>query len=87
MRRIDAPEMEDHAECPAEISLAIRARDRLRDLMAGGYRLESDGSRDRFGRDLVTVRLRGGRDAGAVLIGEGLAQRWPNRGNVWCGRR
>jgi hypothetical protein len=24
--------------------------------------------------------------AASVLLDEGLAQRWPNSGNVWCGR-
>lgn len=27
-----------------------------------------------------------GRDSGRVLLREGLAQLWPNKENVWCGR-
>ena len=35
---------------------------------------------------LAKVRLADGRDAGQVLIHEGMAQAWPNTGNRWCGR-
>jgi hypothetical protein len=34
---------------------------------------------------LVRVQLANGRDAGEVLIAEGLAQPWLNKGNRWCG--
>ena len=42
--------------------------------------------RRRYGRTPVRVRLTDGRDAGAVLLAETLAQPWPNKGDVWCGR-
>ena len=80
---VDTPEI-GHAECAAEKRLGIAARDRLRQLMAGGYRIERAGRAGYYGRDLVTIRLGDGRDAGRVLISEGLSQPWPNEGNKWC---
>jgi endonuclease YncB( thermonuclease family) len=59
---------------------------RLAELMAPGYSIKGSGRSDRFGRALVDVALKDGRDAGKLLIAEGLAQPWPNSGNVWCGR-
>lgn len=84
---IDAPETFE-AECAKEKTLGEKSTDRLRELMAGGYRLENSGEKDRTSdrRDLVRIILPGGRDAGQVLLNEGLAQRWPNKGNRWCGR-
>lgn len=35
-------------------------------------------------RALLSIGLADGRDAGRVLMEEGLAQPWPNVGNVWC---
>ncbi|WP_374989952.1 thermonuclease family protein [Rhizobium sp. TH2] len=80
---IDAPEIQD-AACPRERSLALRSRDRLAQLMAPGYSIQWNGRRDRNKRALLSVTLPDGRDAGRVLIEEGLAQPWPNVGNVWC---
>jgi endonuclease YncB( thermonuclease family) len=79
---IDTPEL-SKPQCAAERRQALAARDRLRSLMAVGYSL-SGGDADRYGRRLVTVTLSDGRDAGDVLIEEGLSQPWPNRGNPWC---
>lgn len=81
---IDTPEMSGHAECQAEIDRAIEARDRLRQLMSAGYRINWSGEVGRYGREIVTITLADGRDAGEVLISEGLAQPWPNTGNIWC---
>ena len=81
---IDTPEMPGHAECKREERLAVEARDRLRELMATGYEIEWSGESGYYGRELVTIKLADGRDAGAVLISEGLAQPWPNEGNIWC---
>lgn len=86
MQGIDAPEMDNKAECESERVKAVASLQRLTELMALGYSIKGSGKNDRFGRALVDVVLNDGRDAGAVLIGEGLAQPWPNRGNVWCGR-
>ncbi|GGD12852.1 hypothetical protein GCM10011335_14620 [Aureimonas glaciei] len=79
---IDTPEI-DHAACPRERQIGTRARDRLRQLMSAGYALDRQGS-DNHGRALVTITLGDGRDAGQVLIDEGLSQAWPNSGNPWC---
>ena len=80
---VDTPEL-FHPGCKAEKRLGIKARDRLQDLMAGGYQIEDSGKRGSFGRELVHVRLPDGRIAGQVLIDEGLSQPWPNKGNRWC---
>ena len=82
---IDAPELADPA-CENEKRLAIAARDRLRTLLAGGYSIRPNGRDDPNGRALVDILLPDGRDVGRILRDEGLAQRWPNRGNIWCDR-
>lgn len=81
---IDAPEM--HGACPAESAKARAATDRLVVLMSRGYSIADSGNKDRTSdhRSLVRILLKDGRDAGAVLISEGLAQPWPNVGNIWC---
>ena len=85
---IDTPETFE-AECSAEKEMGDRATARLQQLMAEGYTLENSGEKDRTSdrRDLVRLILPDGRDAGQVLISEGLAQPWPNDGYKWCGRR
>jgi endonuclease YncB( thermonuclease family) len=80
---VDTPELSSPA-CSNERRTGIAARDRIRDLMSGGYRMEWIGSSGTYGRKLVRIRLANGRYAGQVLIQEGLAQPWPNSGNVWC---
>lgn len=82
---IDTPEISEPG-CENEKRLAIAARDRLRELLAGGYRIRPSGRDDPHGRALVDILLPDGRDVGDVLLQEGLAQRWPNRGNIWCER-
>jgi micrococcal nuclease len=83
---IDTPET-SQAECAAEQAIGKRATIRLQQLMSAGYTLESSGRTDRTSdhRELLRVRLVDGRDAGSVLVDEGLAQRWPNKRNIWCG--
>ena len=81
---IDAPEMPEHASCRAEAKKAVQARDRLRELMGQGYRVNWSGRKGTYHRALVTITLSDGRDAGEVLLKEGLAQPWPNHGNPWC---
>ena len=82
---IDAPEIGNRdAGCKAETAIGKRARDRLRSLMVPGYTIVGSSRRDRSKRALVRMTLADGRDAGAVLISEGLAQPWPNTGNRWC---
>jgi endonuclease YncB( thermonuclease family) len=87
MQGIDAPEKDNKAECESERVKAQASLQRLAELMAPGYMIKGSGKDDRFARALVDVVLNDGRDAGKVLIAEGLAQPWPNSGNVWCGRR
>ena len=50
-----------------------------------GHRVEWTGRTETYGRTLH-IALRHGRDVGAVLLAEGLAQPWPNQGNVWCAK-
>jgi endonuclease YncB( thermonuclease family) len=83
LEHVDTPELTS-PECQLEYQRALSARDRLRQLISAGYRIEWSGSSDRYGRALVRITLHDGRDAGDALLGEGLAQTWPNRANVWC---
>lgn len=85
LQHIDTPEL-SRPQCRQEKQKGEAALHRLSELMAPGYTLQYSGNKDRTSdrRDLVTVRLSDGRDAGQVLIKEGLAQPWPNTGNVWC---
>jgi micrococcal nuclease len=86
LAEVDTPEL-GNPGCPDERRKALEARDRLQALMSSGYQLTRLGRRDKFGRELVRISLSDGRDAGHVLLAEGLAQRWPHSaGNVWCNR-
>lgn len=88
---IDAPEFH-RPRCPAEAVMADRARRRLADLLAGGTVLvERSGERDRYGRTLARLRV-DDRDAGDVLMAEGLVvpwrpgrAAWEERRRHWCG--
>ncbi|TFF22900.1 thermonuclease family protein [Jiella endophytica] len=82
MADIDTPEISSPA-CSREQRVGRQARDRLRSLMSAGYSLRRQGT-GHYGRTIVSVTVADGRDAGAVLLDEGLAQRWPNSGNPWC---
>ena len=81
---VDTPEPRQF-QCAEEKRLGHAATLRLQQLMASGYRLIPNGRLDRHRRVLVDLRLADGRDVGAVLLAENLAQPWPNTGNVWCG--
>lgn len=76
---IDAPELT--SRCQAERELAIRARNRLRELLVG-FEVRRTG-RDRYGRTLAVVTVEG-RSVGRVLVGEGLAREWDGRRRPWC---
>lgn len=80
---LDTPEI--HGACDAERELARRARDRLSDLLSGGFTLQPRGL-DRYRRVLAVLRDRHGRDVADVLIAEGLARRYDGRGPRagWC---
>jgi endonuclease YncB( thermonuclease family) len=82
---IDTPEIFEPG-CENERRMAVSARNRLRALLAEGYRLRPNGRSDPHGRMLVDIELPDGRDVSRILLEEGLAQRWPNQGNIWCDR-
>jgi endonuclease YncB( thermonuclease family) len=97
----DAPETGSRAQCPNEQALGHRATMRLRELVAGGgldlqkvdcaCRPGTVGTlKCNYGRSCAALTIRG-KDAGALLISEGLAHtyvcsrdRCPARGS-WCG--
>jgi endonuclease YncB( thermonuclease family) len=80
---IDTPEL--NGKCAAERALAIRARDRFRQLLnAGPYELVRSGrDKDRNGR-LLRIVTRNGRSLGDQLVREGLARTWSGRREPWC---
>ena len=78
---IDAPEI--NGRCPSERALAIRARQRLSELLRGQVTL-SGNRRDRYGRALRRVVVNGV-DVGEALIEEGYARVWRGRREPWCG--
>lgn len=80
---VDTPEISSPG-CSEELEKGLAARERLQDLMAAGYSIEWLGSTDRYSRQLVNIKLRDGRDAGRVLLGEGLARPYPNSRKAWC---
>ena len=83
---VDTPEV-SQARCRNERNQGIAARDRLQDLMRAGYTIDWLGRTDRYGRQLVRVRLGDGADAGRVLLREGLARSWPDGAKTWCNGR
>ena len=92
---IDAPESH-RSSCERELVAGLRAKARLLELMSirpvAIERCDVHGQAcdDRFGRTLARIRLANGREAGAVLIAEGLALpyqpgRKAERNAHWCG--
>lgn len=83
IRGLDAPEL--HGHCPAETQLAMRARERLQQLLADGLSVYPSG-RDRYGRILAVVRDARGQDVARIMIAEGLAHPYDGRGprGGWC---
>ncbi|MFC5067859.1 thermonuclease family protein [Flaviflagellibacter deserti] len=81
---IDTPEIHTNL-CGGqrEIGLGRKAGLRLAELLNSGPLAVTRTGHDRYGRTLVLVRA-GGRDLGEVLIGEGLARRWPDGDEFWC---
>lgn len=82
----DAPEMRT-AKCPGEQMLAGAAKLRMQMMVASPERvsLVLSGRRDRWGRELGTLKV-GGEDVAAVMIREGLAHPYAGRGKRqgWC---
>jgi endonuclease YncB( thermonuclease family) len=81
---IDTPKYGERAECAAERATADLSTRRMQELLRGGYVIEDGGQSDRSGRALVSIKLRDGRDAGRLLVDEGLAVDWPHEPGVWC---
>lgn len=83
---IDTPEVSQPG-CPREAMLGQQATRRLRELLnAGRFSLvipPGGRSRDRYGRELRIV-TRDGKSLGAVLVSEGLADRWGGPRREWC---
>lgn len=78
---IDAPEL-SQPKCPTERALAIRARDRLAELLGSEFQIHRTGT-DRYKRTLARITVQG-KDVGEVLVAEGLARRWNGRRMPWC---
>lgn len=86
---VDAPELK--GKCPEETTLAAKARDRMVALVRGAadwqvrIAMKADGPRrEKYGRLLGTV-LVDGKDAGAILVAEGLAHEYrTGRRKGWC---
>ncbi|WP_236771154.1 thermonuclease family protein [Agrobacterium tumefaciens] len=85
---VDAPEMGSRAKCDYERDLALKAKARLKELLLAGVpRIEDSGARDRTQsrRPLVNIYLPDGREAGQVLMSEGLAREWRPKHHIdWC---
>ncbi len=83
---IDTPEIR-HAQCDAERRLGEVAKNRVRQLLAGGTIgiRRGDGSRmtDKYGRTLAVIDINGV-DIGEQLISEGLARPWTGKRRSWC---
>lgn len=82
----DTPET-FRAECQAERALGLAAKRRLEELIASGEaRIIESGRTDRYGRSLAHLEING-RDAGEILISEGLARAYHGgRRRGWCGQ-
>ncbi|WP_341769545.1 thermonuclease family protein [Agrobacterium pusense] len=85
---VDAPEMGSRAKCEFERDLAMKTKARLKELLLAGVpRIEDSGARDRTQsrRPLVNIYLPDGREAGQVLMSEGLAREWRPKHRIdWC---
>ncbi len=85
---VDAPEMGNRARCEFERDLALKAKARLKELLLAGVpRIEDSGARDTTPnrRPLVNIYLPDGREAGQVLMSEGLAREWRPKHRIdWC---
>ena len=80
---IDAPETEGRAKCNAERRLAAVATEKLTEIIMG-ERLEVERhGKDRFGRTLAYIRVRGA-DVGELLIKARVAVQWGNGRPDWC---
>jgi endonuclease YncB( thermonuclease family) len=81
---IDAPEMSNGAECDAERQLAEVAKQKMTEIVAGQQLQVRREDKDRFGRTLAYIRVRGA-DLGEMLVMARVAVRWEGRQHDWCG--
>lgn len=77
---IDTPEL--NGRCDYERKLAVKARNRLLDILQARYSIRRQGQ-DRYGRTLAIVTVNG-RSVGDMLVSEGLARTWSGRREEWC---
>lgn len=78
---IDTPEL--NGQCADERTLALRARNRLVELLnAGPFTITRSGT-DRYGRTIAVLQ-HSGRSLGDQLVDEGLARTWSGRREPWC---
>jgi endonuclease YncB( thermonuclease family) len=82
----DAPER-FHPRCENELVVALRAKERLRELVGDGTGVTYERlGADQYGRTLANVYSADGRNVGEVLIREGLALRWRPSHAAWLKR-
>jgi endonuclease YncB( thermonuclease family) len=83
---IDTPEI-GHARCDDELRRGLLAKERLKIIIQAGdltiVRGDNGRLKDKYKRSLGRVVVNG-RDAGEILISEGLARRWDGRRHPWC---
>lgn len=81
---IDTPEI-FRPGCEAERKLGQRAKQYVFDAMTQAETVEciTDWRRGGFGGLLCDIEI-DGQDLGQALIANGLAQPYPNTGNIWC---
>lgn len=85
---VDTPELPPRAACDREVRLALEAKARLLELVHTAdqvtlHRPSGERDVDRYGRLLRDLQV-DGRDAGDILVAEGLAQVWRGRKAEWC---
>jgi hypothetical protein len=83
---INTPEI-GGAQCTHELTLALKAKSRLIELMNDGpFDVVASGVRDEdtYGRKLRVLE-RDGTSLGNTLVAEGLAHRWNGYRQSWCG--
>ena len=78
---IDTPEL--HGQCAYERTLALRARNRLVELLNAGPFTISRSNTYRYGRTIAILH-HSGRSVGNQLVAEGLARPWSGRRKPWC---
>lgn len=85
IRNVDTPEI--HGECDYEINAALRAKERLAELIPVGTVVELDKIKDDkyLGRIDAYVIMPDGRDVGKILIKEKLGRPYSGgRRQPWC---